>query len=81
MASSIYELENLLIDPEYFLEEHFIPIINRIDIKTEEGKIKWIQKAKEYNKEREELLQELNKHQEKCKRRLKMEYSKKRLTK
>ena len=56
---SIYELENLLIDPEYFLEQTFEPIINKIDIKTEEGKIKWPQKAEEYNYKREELLQEL----------------------
>ena len=71
MASSIYELENLLIDPEYFLEEHFIPIIKKIDIKTEEGKIKCGEKAEEYNKEREKLLQELNDDQEKCKQLIK----------
>ena len=71
MASTIYELENLLIDPEYFLEEHFIPIINRIDIKTEEGKIKCPEKAEEYNKRREELLQYLNEDQEKCKQLIK----------
>ena len=71
MTSTIYELENLLIDPEYFLEQTFEPIINRIDIKTEEGKIKCPEKAEEYNKEREELLQELNKHQEKCKQLIK----------
>ena len=71
MSSTIYELENLLIDPEYFLEQTFEPIINKIDIKTEEGKIKCPEKVEEYNKEREKLLQELNDDQEECKQLIK----------
>ena len=71
MASTIYDLENLLNDPDYFLDEYFRPIRNRIDIRTEEEKIKCPEKAEEYNKEREKLLQYLNKHQEKCKQLIK----------
>ena len=71
MASSIYQLEILLIDPYYFLEEYFGPIINKIDIKTEEGKIESPRAADKYNEEREKLLKELKDDQELCKQSIK----------
>ena len=71
MASTIYDLENLLIDPDYYLEEYFGPIRNKIDIKTEEEIIKCPEKAEKYDTGREYHLKELNDCQEECKQLIK----------
>ena len=64
---SIYELENLFEDPDYFIEECFMQIENAIDVYAEEGKLKEPENADKFNEEREELFKELNKFQEMCK--------------
>ena len=64
---SIYELENLLLDPDYYRQEYFLKIENKIDIAAEEGKRKSPENAEEINRRREKLLKYLNKHEEKCK--------------
>ena len=65
---SIYELENLLTDPDYFIEETFLPLQNEIDIIAEEAKLKRPENADEINKEREEHFKRLNEYWEKCKK-------------
>ena len=64
---SYYVLENLLLDPDYYRQEYFLKIENKIDIEAEEGKIKTPENKDFINKEREILLKELNKCEEKCK--------------
>ena len=66
--STIYDLEVLLVDPEYLLEECFLPLINKIDIIVEENKIKEPKYADSLNKEREEIhLRRIQEHWDKCK--------------
>ena len=71
--AKIFVLEILFIDPEYFLEEHFLPIINKIDIKTEEAKIKTPEDKDQLNEEREKHLKKLQNHWDKCKLMIKEE--------
>ena len=66
--SSIYDLENLLNDPDYFWEEYFGQVRNIIDIRAEEEKLKEEKKETEINEEREKLFSELNEIKQECKR-------------
>jgi len=67
MSGLIYELENLLIDPDYYVEEYFRPIINEIDIITETKKLNNAERRDEFNKERETLFSQINSFISKCK--------------
>ena len=68
---SYYELENLLLDPDYYRQEYFLKIENKIDIEAEERKRRTPEKADSINESREELFKELNKCEEKCKQLIK----------
>ena len=68
---SYYELENLLIDPDYYRQEYFLKIENKIDIEAEERKREIPENAEEINKKRQELLEKLNEYEEKCKQLIK----------
>ena len=79
--SSIYELENLVEDSDYFLDEYFRSIIHKIDIKTEEEKLETPEKANKFNKEREKLLERIKELQDECKETLKEEVFKEEIEK
>ena len=55
---SIYELENLLTDPDYFIEETFLPLQNEIDIIAEEAKLKRPENAMKSTKKEKNTLKD-----------------------
>ena len=66
--STIYDLEVLINDPDYFIDEYFGSIQNQIDIYAEEKMLKTPDFVFLINKEREAHFKELNQYKKKCKK-------------
>ena len=69
-SDELQELETLLNDPEFYIEEYCAKIQNEIDIKAEEEIIKANNKEDEVvsiNNKREQLLNDLKEFQKECK--------------